>query len=231
MLTVACVDVGVKYPRHYVTRLQQMVAKWLWVPHRFICLTDDPEPIPNVESVNIGWTQLAGWWAKMALFDPEIRGPGPCLYFDLDTIITGTLAPLADARYYERFGICANFTRAAGNTRWPCRYGSCVMTFPAGWGAGIWQEFRSAPDDYMHDNPKGDQQLIEHLVPNAVMLQDNLPPGYFVGYRELYRHPLAPPPGASIIVYGGREKPHNTPLQWARNAWRGEQSAADNCND
>src|SRR3546814_12241945 len=59
------------------------------------------------------------------------------VYLDLDTVVAGDLAPLAgwDA---GPFGLCANFTRLAGHSAWPCRYGSCVMSLAEGdWKSGV----------------------------------------------------------------------------------------------
>jgi hypothetical protein len=41
---------------------------------------------------------LTGWWAKLALLNPFIRGDGWTVFLDLDTVICGPLAPLAQVR-------------------------------------------------------------------------------------------------------------------------------------
>ena len=44
-LTVACLKWGRKYGVDYVNILRDMVRRHLAVPHRFVCLTDDPAGI------------------------------------------------------------------------------------------------------------------------------------------------------------------------------------------
>ena len=190
-----------------------MVARHLQVQHRFLCLTDQPDQV----GFDIAAFGLQGWWAKVLLFSPEIRGAGRCLYLDLDTIIVGDLTPLAE--WSGDFGICENFTRLAGNTEWPCRYGSCAMVFADGWGDEVWQRFWSDAPEIMERCPRGDQQAIEELVPDAGLLQHYLPAGFFTGYRDLPEHKTQPPAGASVIVFGGANRPHNCDIAWAREAW------------
>lgn len=213
-LTVACVRTGTKYAADYVHRLKAMTARHLR-SHRFVCLTDRPGELPELETVNVAALGLPGWWAKMALFSPRFRGGGRVLYFDLDTVICGPLGPLAD--WDGTFGICANFAVRAGHPTWPCRYGSAVMSFAPGWGEEVWDAFARAGTGMIAECPKGDQQAIEALVPDATLLQDVMPPGFFTSYRELGEEPLE---AASVICFGGHRTPANCPYGWVRRHWR-----------
>ena len=76
-MIVACVRQGTRYGTEYVYRLKSGVERYLKRPHRFICLTDRPLEIPDVETVNIGCHDLTGWWAKMALFRVAGQFPVP----------------------------------------------------------------------------------------------------------------------------------------------------------
>ena len=222
MINIVCVRVGTKYSIDYVTNLQRMVAKHLPLEHRFICLTDQPERAPGVYCLDVSaWTRygLTGWWAKMLVFAYQEDGhPGghPTLYFDLDTVIIGDLTPLATLP--TEFSICRNFTQLAGHTTWPCRYGSCVMWLPRLFRADIWDRFCADLHGWMARCPKGDQQAIEQIYPTAAYLQDILPEGYLVGRRDFS---AAPPPGAAVMIFAGREKPHNTQWTWLKQAWTG----------
>ncbi len=222
-LTVACVRTGTKYDLDYVSRLRDGVARHLERPHRFICLTDQVAVPIDVEPVWIGHLDLAGWWGKMALFSPAIRGAGRCLYLDLDSVIVGDLAPLAD--WDGAFAICENFTRLAGHATWPCRYGSCAMVFGDGWGLDVWEAFRRNQQGLMADCEKGDQQAIERLMPDAALLQRVLATqghaGFFLNKRELARHPVCAPAGAAVVVFGGAQRPHNCRVDWVARHWVG----------
>jgi len=217
VITAACVWTGDRYGIDYVARLRAMVGRYLRIEHRFICLTDHgavPDGVKRIEVPAIG---LNGWWAKMALFGPSVRGAGRCLYLDLDTVVVGDLSPLADGP--EQFGICRNFhadARIKSGTSW-CSYGSCAMTFPDGWGEDVWRRFLADRNGYMARSRWGDQGAIELLVPDAMILQDVLPPGYFVHYKAI---PPARPDTAAVVVFGGKHRPEGCTVPWIREAWR-----------
>lgn len=220
-MIVACVRTGEKYPVHYVHRLKMMVTKHLTRPHRFICFTDRPEDLKGsgVTALSINEFKLKSWWGKMALFAHEWRQAHRVLYFDLDTVIVGSLNPLADLEI--DFGICANFTRASGNLDWPCRYGSCVMTIGPAYDGEMFKRFWSDRWEIMaRAGQFGDQKAIEELEPNATMLQACLPSGFFLGYRDLDERQSSPPQNCSIVVFAGRKKPHNCEIPWVRQAWK-----------
>ena len=206
MITVACVRTGTRYGIEYVAKLRDMVARYLPIPHRFVCLTDQPETLDGVEMVP---APLPGWWAKMAVFSL----PGKRLYLDLDTVIIGDLTPLAEVD--APFATCANFTRAV-NPAYPCQYGSCIMVMADGFGADVWHAFMAEKDRIMECCRYGDQQAIEQLYPDAVLLQDVLPEGYLVGRRDFTD---TRPEGAAVMIFAGRHKPDNTPHGWLKEAW------------
>lgn len=214
-MIVACVRTGAKYSTDYVLRLEAGVARHMPRPYRFVCLTDRPDDFVGVRTADISATGLKGWWGKMALFDFAARQGERIVYLDLDTVIVGDLSPLADLDV--EFGICGNFTRASGNTKYPCRYGSCVMTIGPAAGDSIWTGFRKAQGRLMAEaGTYGDQHAIERLAPSATLLQDVLPPGFFLGYRDLAE---ARPDGCSLVIFAGNAKPHNCDEKWIREAW------------
>ena len=211
MITVACVWTGDKYGVEYVERLRNMVRRHLPLEHSFICYTDRPNEVP--EGVVPIVTTWPGWWAKMQLFHPGHR-TGRTLYFDLDTVVVGDLTPLAE--WAGDFAICENFTKRAGHPNWPCNYGSCVMSLAPKWGASIYRTFNSEPQIWMERNPRGDQQAIEEIYPDATYLQDVMPPGYFLGYRDMTP---SKPDGCAIVIFAGSRKPHNCEHKWVRDQW------------
>lgn len=216
-ITFLCVNVGGVYDVAYVRKLRNMIHRWCDYPFRLRCLTDNDQHIDGVECVNVASFGLTKWWPKMLLLNPMIRGGAQrSIYFDLDTVILGSLTPLIELK--TRFGICANFTRAAGHKSWPCAYGSCVMTFDRTFGAGAYGAFLSRKDYWMSAASQwGDQWVIEQLIPNATILQEKLPQGYMLGYRNFPHHR----PGAevSIAIFAGRNKPHNSNLTWVKQEW------------
>lgn len=92
-LTVACVKWGARYSELWVRRLQAMVAKHLSLPHRFVCLTD--QPVDGIECIPLT-SGLTGWWTKLELFKPG-QFAGKVLYLDLDVVVTDSLCGIVDA--------------------------------------------------------------------------------------------------------------------------------------
>lgn len=217
MINFACVWTGDRYPVEYVERLRDMIKRHApGVKHRLLCLTDNSDRVEGVTMIDITSAGLRGWWAKMVLFDPFIRGTVPTIYFDLDTVIVDTLRPLIDLE--TRFAVCANFTKRSGKINYPCGYGSCVMKLAPGFGGDIWRSFDAQRNIMMNEaGVYGDQYVIERLSPNADLLQDVLPTGYFVGRREFDDEV---PEGASIMIFAGKTKPHNTNHPWIKEHWR-----------
>lgn len=219
MIYVACVWTGNKYGLHYVERLQRMVRRHLPIEHEFVVLTDNDLDQARQDgrlANDVQGYELPGWWAKMTLFVGAWRRETRVIYLDLDTVIVGDLTPLAQVE--ADFALCANFARAAGITTWPCRYGSCVMVLGEGLNDGIWQTFEKKRSSFM-EKRYGDQMAIERIRPDATLLQDVLPSGFFLGYRDLPNHADEPPAGCSVVVFAGKQKPDNCDVAWARDAW------------
>lgn len=216
-LTVACVCVGNKYPFSDVVKLKNMVSRYLSRPYTFICLTDSPKTLNNhvIETVDINETGLKGWWAKMNLFNRAKMPGGRILYFDLDTVIAGDIEPLAN--WSGPFGICGSFTRAAGFKNWPCKYGSCVMSLSPTFGQMIWDRFYFDRHIIMKMCKYGDQQAIENIYPDADILQEEMPAGFFQSYRNIG---LVRRDDVKVVNFGGNNKPRNCKIPWVQEAWQ-----------
>lgn len=231
-MIVACVRTGQKYSTGYVHRLRAAVARHLRAPHRFVCLTDDPRSLPDVECLQVR-DGLYGWWGKMQLFEPSWRADETVVYLDLDSIVIRDLAHLAAIK--SRLALCASFTviknqriAVTGGTRpsWHCKYGSMCMVIGPALDGRIWKTFLLDPEGIRERvGIYGDQLAIEQIEPNADLLQPRLPKGFFLGYRDLDEFPDGPPKGAAIIVFAGKNKPHNTECKWAREAWEGVRAS------
>lgn len=213
-MIVACVRTGTKYAADYVYKLRDMVARHLKTSHRFVCLTDNPKELPGIECVQVE-KGLQGWWAKMQLFSTQWRQDEKVVYFDLDMVICNDIAKLVELEV--DFAVCGSFTRAAGNKNWPCIYGSCCMVLGAQLDVYIWEIFcrnkvalMAAAGNY------GDQMALQHIRPDATILQDVLPKGFFLGYRNLTHYK---PDECSVVVFAGANKPHNCDEQWIEKEW------------
>lgn len=214
-LIVACVRTGAVYSFDYVTRLRNMVARHLSLPYVFVCLTDQNDRCEGAVFVDVREIALPGWWAKMILFEPAWRGQSQIIFLDLDTVVVGELSPLAGVPH--EFAILESPVRLAGGRSYPCRYNSSVMVIGAGRCTHVWSRFDKDRHNWMADHATyGDQKVIEELYPDAPILNNLMPKGFFCNYRHLTMHP----PQAAVVNFGGRHKPHNCEIPWVQEAWR-----------
>lgn len=220
-LTVTCLKVKPAYTSEYVNRLYRAVERNLTVPHRFVCLTDDPVGISRgVEIVRVDDTRFSGWWHKLILFKPPSSIAGRILYFDLDTLITGCIDDFAN--YGGDFAVIRPFVRKSG-------YASGVMSIAPGFGSQVWSLFAANParairsctppagtelqfycgfDSSINVFSLGDQRWIETNIPRADYWQD-LCPGQLVSFRLHCLSAGTIPPAARIVAFHGNPKPHD----------------------
>jgi len=241
MLQVACVRWGKAFGVEYVERLHDMVRRNLadGTVGRFVCLTDDPEALRGLAGVE---TQLlpaglTGWWNKLALFAPGTFNVGDqVLYFDLDTLVCGTLDKLAALR--PAFAILRDAYRHDG-------FQSSVMSFAADTEltTAIWEEFQLRvigpifqPDqahrwDPAAHWPGGDQEYLEKFFARSgynarriggecwppEILQDLLP-----GVLRSYKVECVadPPKGTSVVYFHGHPRPHEVLDGWVPAVWK-----------
>jgi hypothetical protein len=179
-LNVICVNKGnyLGQGTRYVRNLYWGVHRHLKKPFKFHEVTD-----------GLG----DGWWAKIGLFEPG-RFTGRCLFFDLDTIITGCLNDLAD--YSGEFAMLSDFYR-------PQHLASGVMAWDAEAAGDIftrWRDFGMPQSDR-----RGDGGWIGDMRPNANRLQ-NLFPGQLVSFKANCRE--GAPDGARVVCFHGLPRPH-----------------------
>lgn len=205
MLTVACVlKSGPEFRVEHVAALAEGVRANLSLPHHFVALTD---MVDEVEAIGIAAVRLPqswpGWFAKICLFRPDLF-PGPCLYFDLDTTIVG---PLDDLVLGHRFTVLQNFWA-------PARIGSGLMAWDCDLSA-IYEKFCRSPERFMREyvTPErwGDQGFIKDHSPVKPDLWQQKHPGRVVSYRRHILPAGGISEGASVVCYGGKARPWNTP--------------------
>jgi uncharacterized Rossmann fold enzyme len=217
-----CVWVGEKYGPEYVAILRDMVlrnATRLDHDQAFFCLTDRPDELPDGVYPIPAPDWLPGWWAKIALFSPDMPWePGTrVVYFDLDVAITGRLEDLP-----ERKGIIRDWN-------WPC-LNSSVMVWNHGEHRIAWDTLNTQPD--LIDAPPlprlaallpagavngGDQELLTSLCDQGLDSWDLFPAEWFVSYRDAHGWP---PTGSKAVIMHGDPKPHEIADGWVPNVWK-----------
>ena len=207
-ISIVCVKHGKKYHSEYVNNLYSMLKKNLSGDWQFCCITDDARGIDSrIDIINISNIKVGGWWTKIALFD--IRIPlqhETVLYFDLDTVITGSLDFIKDID-------CGFYIFEHPDA--PV-FNSSVMLFERNLAKHIFSSI--TPNDLKR--LPGDQEWIEECVPNANIFE----PGRIALYRGLH-------PGISldeimgnetmkIVTFPANPKPHTLISNWVKDIWK-----------
>jgi len=213
MVTIACVlRSGGGYDCSWAEKIKAMAARNLTIPHKFACLSDlkdapDRIPLPH------NWV---GWWAKLALFAPDLIEP-PYLYFDLDTVICGNFDKLTQIPV--DFGMCRNFNN-------PEMVNSSVMLFNKV-PTQVYEKFAKQPDAYIHHYNRianetyvGDQAFIWDALHRKVdLLTDS-----FKGIYSYKRHCTRRLPlDTAIVCFHGHPKPLHVSDEWVKEHWHDDK--------
>lgn len=197
---------GIYEPKH-VERLREQVEKHLpGAP--FVALSD--QHLKNTKRVRLEHQSWTGWWAKMELFRPDLRGD--ILYFDLDTDILGSLEDIASV---GKLTLLRDFYRD-GVRKPENGLGSGVMYLPEVDRAEVWEAwnrdtFRTM--SALRARGLGDQTFLESLWLGKAARWQDLVPGQIVSYK-VHCNPQwkagatgSVPEGARVVVAHGRPKP------------------------
>lgn len=166
----------------YVHKLKMGVTRHLSVPHTFHVLTEADVP-----------EGVSGWWSKISMFEPG-RFKGRCLFFDLDTVIVGSLDDIAT--YDGDFAMVRDWYHPDLKT-------SSVMAWDADRATQIYQLWERGRPQF---HPRGDGGFIEAVMPQAEILQDKYP-GQLVSFKASCGQGI--PEGARVIAFHGLPRPHH----------------------
>lgn len=199
MIDVVCVKAGTKYDADYVNKLAAMLQRNTTREYTFYCLTDDTEGVKT--RTLLAKNLPPSWWAKLYIFNVIWRAH-QVIYLDLDTIIAGNVDFLFD--YDGRFCIIPDFWQ-------PC-YNSSVMSFRAGFGYKLYEEYVNNREAIERIYP-GDQDYLSVAIPDADLWMD--------GIGSYKAHQLNDGPGDyPIVCFHGEPKPHQLPKEhWGYELW------------
>jgi hypothetical protein len=230
-LNVVCVKWGTKYPSEYVNNMAKAMRRHLTIPHRFVCLTDDPSGIDEKVETKPFTDDLPGWWNKVALFQPRIHDlEGTLLYLDLDMVVIRNIDVLAS---HPGDFLAIPTARAEGE------FASTLMRFPIGRYPRVWELFIPRARQVMSEI-YGDQNWInaccsatsghEYTQKVRDLWPEVSPPGFliepisrswFPHYKaELQGGPELVSAAAKVIVFHGKPMIHE--VEWVARLWRGE---------
>lgn len=214
MLTVWCVLNGTKYKDSDAHILKGMVTRNLGQPHKFRCLSD--RQIAGIDCL-IPTENWPGWWAKTLLFR---YSTGPCLYLDLDVVITGNL----DRLLSDTLSMPANWAQSGHGgcqssvMAWDGDYSSIADSFDVDQLA---EPERGNCGAYGPGKLWGDQEFI-----TAIMGE---PGDYIVSMKHIYSYKYhcreSLPADASVVCFHGNPKPGEVNHEWVKVS-RSMQTAA-----
>jgi hypothetical protein len=229
-LTVACVyrSGGRFYSTRYVEVLRNMVKRNLSLPHRFVCLTDvEDVPCERIPLV-ANWP---GFYSKIELYRPGLF-KGPVLYFDLDTVIHGSLDALAHKAMQSVFGCTSDPKGGHFNSSVVSFTADCSFVFEEfsktgawiqQWHHHVWFTLRRVGLDRLIalGSSYGDQGFTEaslrkHGVP--VVHLDQALPDMITTYN--YAGGARAEPTSAVCLMMGRPKPHEIVSGWVPRHWR-----------
>lgn len=224
MLQIICVKWGDLYGPEYVNILADMVLRNISdkVNLKFICFTDNPQGLdPDIDIRELPGN-LEGWWNKLYLFKNGLFPDGDrILYFDLDTVITGSLDEII--KYDGDFAILRDFYRPDGLQ-------SSIMAWEANLPKlnYIWMSYEADGGFHMPSNdPRGDQGWIEDIAKPTWLhgfnkitpdIFQKIYPQFFVSFKVHAYFDI--PKNAKIVVFHGNPRPHEVTQGWVPHIWK-----------
>lgn len=212
-MIVACVlRSGGDYTPQYVRALASQLRRPI------TCLTDyPPERFGNAVDITLeplerGWP---GWWSKLELFRPGLFND-TVLYLDLDTFIVGDITKLL------RFDPGPNLYMLHDVGYRELRAQSGVMCWrPSTWLDELYYGFvADGKRERLRytDACEGDGDYISDRCWSRVSLLQDTFNDWFVSYK--WQAKDAVPPGARVVCFHGRPRPHAVTEGWALHHWR-----------
>lgn len=235
-LNVLCLKWGDKYSPDYVNRLYGMVSRNLPLPHRFLCLNDDPTGFRDgIEPLPLAREDLEYCWNKLLLFD-RLPLEGVALYLDLDVVVTGDLTPLLDFSPEDPFVGVFDWNRPRNP-----QFNASVMRFHVNRHHHVIDSFLAKVengslvkerewDGYLGSNDKvvfrdgatrygGDQEWTSSRICGAGEIRSHSFPEKFVlSYKRHGKNNL--PHDCRVMVFHGHPKPHEVSNSYVLNHWR-----------
>jgi hypothetical protein len=212
-----------------VNVLRRMVARFYPQPHRFVCITDDPDGLDaGIEVVPI-WPDYANLpsphgnknpscYRRLKLFSPDIESVlgRRFVSLDLDCVIVGDLTPLWHRD--EDFVIWGDYTNPK------TIYNGSMMLHTAGARRQVWDRFdpRTSPAESKNAGAWGsDQGFISYcLGPHEARWTKA--DGVYSYRNEIVPNRFQKPDNARIVFFHGRVDPWSPEAQgvdWIREAW------------
>lgn len=201
---------GGEYGTEHVYAVKRMLNEHL-PDHEFVCLSD-VQGLPPVWRwpLEHDWP---GWWAKMELCRPDIRGP--LFYLDLDMVIVGDLAPLVTDT--SRSIVLRDLFRGRRRRN---SLQSALMLLTEEDRSLVWTYWMSEGPERLMRRKRSDQDVYEAVLRDRVSYFQDTHPGLVVGFKTHLQRGKLSPNGARVVAFHGRPRPWNSGVGWAEEPFR-----------
>ena len=227
-LNVCCVYWGDKFSTDYVQTLYYMVRRHLTIPHNFIVFTDHvklPKMIHNKDG-NISFESfpehdLQGWWNKLQMFHPYFKPMiSNWFYLDLDVVILYNIDRFITYGDVKDFCVIRDFGQPDN------QFNSSIMRWHSDTSPIIWDNFLN--DKKRYQRMQGDQNVVSDIMwkrPETNPYPDEWSFSYKWRNRtnpvfSKAEQTFEQVQGASIAVFHGNPKPHESTQEWVKNNWK-----------
>jgi hypothetical protein len=224
-----------RFSPEHVRILRDMVARHYQQPHRFVCITDQPETIDadiktipdrgDFKSVPApSGVRNPSCYRRLWMFAPDAAGVlgQRFVSLDLDLVICGDLSPVFDRP--EDFVIY-------GDTNPRTFYNGSMVLMTAGCRSQVWTEFDPATSikhAFRAGHHGSDQAWISYCLgpKEAKWTQAD---GVY-SFRNHLKGQTVLPPGVKVVNFHGNFKPWHSEVQqgyvWARNHYKATERLA-----
>lgn len=220
-----------QYGAQHVNILYRSVQRNTTVPHRFICVTDDPSGLDSgIEVVDL-WDYckyLGGCYNRLYIFSPDIEdllGPR-FIAIDLDCVITSNIDHILNRT--EDF-VINEYDIEANRHATHQYYNGGIIMMNAGARDEVWYDFDPSTTPDLLQSRK---DRIELVGSDQAWISHRLGPGESTftkrdgvyDYRKLDNRKILPS-DAAIVMFPGKRDPltEYTKAPWIREHWRGSQ--------
>jgi len=224
---------GIKYDATYVNKLYHAVERNLTIPHRFVCVTDDPVGI-ECETIPLwDWGREFGrCFTRLKMFDPAMRRVfgKRVLCIDLDTVVTGNLDKIFS--HEEDFIIHTYYMDSHGYQQ---KYNGSLFMMDIGSRSQVYTEFEGQKSVDLLKKLQAEKKIIgsDQGWINYVLGDNekrfNEKDGVYhlrnimVPHKRTGRKKGDLPKGARLVMFSGNQDPsmpmYSQDLPWVKNNW------------
>jgi hypothetical protein len=223
MLTVICwkwnqEGYRTKFSAEHVNICHEMVKRNLKIPHRFVCITDDPKGV-NCETIPLWKSDIhlsegrPNCYRRLKVFEENAKEwlGDRILSIDLDVVITGDITNIAVRK--EDFVIWGD---VAKNTH----YNGSLFLLKTGTRKEVWNTLTNDAPKITRHIVGSDQAWISHVLGgNESKYTTN--DGVYSYKNHLENGRLEPPENARIVIFHGKTDPWNVSHEWVRKHYWG----------